>query len=252
MHGPGFDHTFFRPWLDPLASDRQLVFFDLRGCGRSSRSELTIEPIVETFVKDIDALRSHLKCDRIVLYGHSFSGFTALSYALKYAKHLAGLILNCTAPNFAYPAVMMSNLTARGSQEQIQQMVEVFQAQVTSDDAFRRGWELVMPLYFFRYDPMIGSRLIADTEFSVVVLNQFAAQLPSMDLVGKLREISIPTLVLSGRHDWICPPSEGGERLHAGLPNSKLVIFESSGHFPFVEEQDAYLRTIADWLETLA
>ena len=252
MHGPGFDHTYFRPWIEPLATERQIVLVDLRGCGRSARSDGAVGPVVDTFVNDIEALRSHLGSDRLVLHGHSFSGFTALSYALKHGNHLAGLILDCTAPSFDYPSVMMNNLMARGSPEQIQQMVEVFKAEVATDEAFRRGWELVMPIYFHKYDPMMGARLTADMQFSVAALNEFAAQLPSMNLVARLPEISIPTLVLAGRHDWICPPAEGAERLHAGLPNSKLVIFEESGHFPFVEEQDAYLRTVEDWLQTVS
>lgn len=252
MHGPGFDHTFLRPWLDPLAGERQVIFFDMRGCGRSSRSESTVVPIIDTLVDDIDALRSHLGSDQIVLHGHSFSGLTALSYALKHANHLMGLILDCTAPHFNYPDVMMSNLTARGSHEQIQAMVEVFKAQVASDEAFQRGWNLVMPIYFHRYDPMIGARVSAHMQFSVAVLNQFGAQLPSMNFITQLPDISVPTLVLAGRDDWICPPAESAERLHAGLPNSNLVVFEESGHFPFIEEQDTYLRTVEDWLQTLS
>lgn len=35
------------------------------------------------------------------------------------------------------------------------------------------------------------------------------------------------------------------------LPNSQLVVFENSGHFPFIEEHDAYLATVRDWLAGL-
>ena len=35
--GPGFDHTYLRPWLDPVSEVTQLVYVDQRGCGRSQR-----------------------------------------------------------------------------------------------------------------------------------------------------------------------------------------------------------------------
>ncbi len=56
---------------------------------------------------------------------------------------------------------------------------------------------------------------------------------------------------MAGRHDWITPPAQGAERLHAGLPNAKLVIFEESGHFPFIEEHDKFVHAVRDWLNSL-
>jgi len=66
-----------------------------------------------------------------------------------------------------------------------------------------------------------------------------------------LHEITVPTLVMAGRHDWITPPAQGAERLHAGLPNSKLIIFEDSGHFPFIEEPDKFVTTVREWINSL-
>ena len=37
MHGgPGLDHSYFRPWLDPLGAFAELIYDDHRGNGRSS------------------------------------------------------------------------------------------------------------------------------------------------------------------------------------------------------------------------
>jgi proline iminopeptidase len=35
--GPGFNHTYLRPWLDPVSESAQLIYVDQRGCGRSQR-----------------------------------------------------------------------------------------------------------------------------------------------------------------------------------------------------------------------
>ena len=59
------------------------------------------------------------------------------------------------------------------------------------------------------------------------------------DVVSRLGEIDVPTLILSGRHDFFCPPSQA-ERLRRGIRGSEVVIFEQSGHYPFVEEAEAF------------
>ena len=251
MHGPGFDHTFFRPCLDPLAEERQLIYFDNRGSGRSSRFDDFGKLTIDTLVEDIDALRIHLGFDQIILYGHSFGGSVALRYARRLGSHLSGLILDGTAPAFDYQPVMMVNASARGTAEQVQQLMSAFIGQVTEDDALRQLWKHVLPIYFHRYDPTVGDKMMDEIQFSAAAFNHFAGLFLSMNMLDNLCDIRTPTLVVAGRHDWVCPPAQGGERLHAGLPDSQLVIFEHSGHFPFIEEQDKYLGTVKKWIRTL-
>ena len=50
-------------------------------------------------------------------------------------------------------------------------------------------------------------------------------------------------LILTGRHDFFCPPSQA-ERLRRGIRRSEVVIFEQSGHYPFVEEAEAFRRAV--------
>ena len=49
-----------------------------------------------------DALRAHLGHDKIILFGHSYGGFLAQEYAIRYPDRLAGLILANTVPAFDY------------------------------------------------------------------------------------------------------------------------------------------------------
>jgi pimeloyl-ACP methyl ester carboxylesterase len=51
------------------------------------------------------------------------------------------------------------------------------------------------------------------------------------------------TLVLHGRHDRITPLPLG-EELARGISGARLVVFEHSGHFAFVEEQEAHLDAV--------
>jgi len=250
-HGPGFDHTFFRPWLDPLSQRRQVIFWDSRGCGLSSRSTELAGTTLDTLAEDVDALRSHLGLGRIVLHGHSFGGFIVLAYALKHPQNLAGLILDCAVPAFDYQPLMTSNLVARGTVEQVQQVTKAFEGQIASDNGLREVWELVLPLYFHRDHAKPETQLFEQMKFSVAVMNHFLTLIPTLNMIDQLHKVLTPTLVLGGRDDWICPPTAGAERLHAGLKNSQLKVFEYSGHFPFIEEQENYLQTVAKWLDSL-
>jgi len=253
MHGGlGLDHTWLRPWLDPLGDHVQLIYYDHRGNGRSSRPESFEGLDHDTWTADADALRAYLGHDTIILFGHSYGGFLAQEYALRYGDRLGGLILCSTAPVVDYMDVIVATAQARATPEQLQTVNRAFAEPMADDDDFRQTWLDILPLYFREYDPRIGAMLDEGTQYSAAAWNHVNAHcLPTFNTLSRLREISTPTLVIAGRHDWITPPAQGAERIHAALPNSELVIFESSGHFPFVEEHEAFVTTVADWIASL-
>jgi pimeloyl-ACP methyl ester carboxylesterase len=37
--------------------------------------------------------------------------------------------------------------------------------------------------------------------------------------------------------------------MHARMPQSRLVVFENSGHFPWIEEPELFIQTVKEWLE---
>ena len=67
------------------------------------------------------------------------------------------------------------------------------------------------------------------------------------NVVSRLGDIDVPSLILTGRHDFFCPPSQAA-RLHRGIRASELVLFERSGHYPFVEETDGFRAVVRRWL----
>jgi proline iminopeptidase len=253
MHGGlGLDHTYFLPWFDPLSAHVELIYYDHRANGRSERPK-SLEGITHTtWIADADALRAKLGHERIILFGHSYGGGLALEYALKYGDHLAGLVLCCTAPAFDYLDVILENAQARGTAEQLKAVETVMSGTATEDAEWRRMWMTYLPLYFKRYDPVIGAAMDRRTVYSAAAQNHAnAACLPSFNTLEHLNKITTPTLVISGREDWITPPAQAGERIHARLPNSESVIFEESGHFPFIEETGPFMQLMADWIAGL-
>jgi pimeloyl-ACP methyl ester carboxylesterase len=55
-------------------------------------------------------------------------------------------------------------------------------------------------------------------------------------------------LVLTGRHDRM-RSVEAAQVITEGVPQADLVVFESSGRITFVEENEAYIRAVRDFLE---
>ncbi len=70
--------------------------------------------------------------------------------------------------------------------------------------------------------------------------------LKDWDRTDRLGEIDAPTLITVGRHDEITPPC--AETIHRGIRGSELRVFEESAHVAHLEETEAYLRTVADFL----
>jgi pimeloyl-ACP methyl ester carboxylesterase len=65
--------------------------------------------------------------------------------------------------------------------------------------------------------------------------------------VAKYKNISVPTLILWGRHDRIIP-LKVGELLNQALPNSVLEIFEECGHVPQEEQPQQTIARISKFL----
>jgi proline iminopeptidase len=253
MHGgPGLDHTYFLPWFDALCPRMELIYYDHRSNGRSERPQSMAGISHDTWIADADALRAHLGHNRIILFGHSYGGVLALEYALKYADRLAGLVLCCTAPVFDYLDVILENAKARGTSEQLSALEAVLSGTLQEDAEWQKMWMTYLPLYFKAYDPAVGAAMDEKMAYSVAAQNHANTHcLPSFNRLDQLGKIETPTLVISGREDWITPPAQAGERIHARLPNSESVVFEQSGHFPFIEEEGPFMQLISDWVAGL-
>jgi pimeloyl-ACP methyl ester carboxylesterase len=68
-----------------------------------------------------------------------------------------------------------------------------------------------------------------------------------LDYCPRLGSIRIPTLILCGRHDPQHPPTSSEEPA-AGIRDSRAAWFERSGHFPFIEESDAFWPVVGNFL----
>ena len=222
MHGGlGIDHTYLHPALDPLGDKLHLVYYDHRGNGRSGRPPKHTMTLAQ-FAADAEKLAQHLGFDRVAVIGHSYGGYIALEFALRYPNRLSHLILFDTAPVpvFNYFDEILENARQMGATDE---MILSLQSDYATDEEMRQGMETIQPLYFKNFVPEIAKSLFENTILNVDG-GATEGELKAYNMVPRLNEIQIPTLILVGRYDFICPPSQA-QILHNGIANSKLVIF---------------------------
>jgi proline iminopeptidase len=247
--GLGLDHKYLRPWLDPLATAARIVFFDMRGHGRSGGRDTLAESDHLTLCADAEILRSQVTTEPVILFGHSYGGFLALDYALRYPENVAGLVLCSTSASAAHAATAVGLAASRGMPDALAALHRSLAEPCRSDVEFAKSWSAVLPLYFHCRDDALAASMFADTIYSAEGYNRaFFDWLGRFDVRERLQEIDVPTLILSGADDWIMPPELAGNELEERLPNAEHVVFERSGHFPFVEEPRRFTSVVSEWL----
>ncbi|MEM7035103.1 MAG: alpha/beta fold hydrolase [Chloroflexota bacterium] len=201
MHGGlGLDHAYFRPALDRLGDSASLVYFDHRGNGRSQEEANWDSITFDDLTKDADELRQALGFDKVVLYGHSYGGFIAQEYAARYQDNLAGLILSNTSPNVTdYEPVM----PAWATDEAMGALGQIFSAPMETDEQWGETWSRALPLYWKDMDEDLAADIHARTQYRAAAWNRGAQLLGEFQMKGRLQDITVPTLLLSGR---LLPP----------------------------------------------
>jgi proline iminopeptidase len=243
--GPGCDHTYFRPWLHPLAEQVQLVFIDHRGNGRSSRTDLASYTI-EQMADDVEALRTYLGLGPVLVLGQSFGGMVAQVFATRYPESVSKLVLANTTPSMQFWDDAQDAAAVMATPEQLAAIPALFNGEIQSQQAFDDWWAVCMPLYFRHPDRFataieeVEGRMTGAYE---VANHMMANEIPKYDVRPLLPELTVPTLVLAGRYDWVTPLPQS-QLIDELVPNSTLVVFDESGHMPHIEENEGFLAAV--------
>jgi proline iminopeptidase len=241
--GPGGDHSGFKPVLAPLAERMQLVYFDHRGQGRSARGDAAKYTLDEN-VEDMEALRRHLGTGPIVSIGTSYGGMVAMAHAARYPDAISHLVLVVTAAHGGFIKRAREIVETRGTPEQRRICERLWTGTFKDVSELREYYAVMAPLYSRRYDAAAGALGTQRTLYDVEPLNRaFGDVLRTFDLRPELPRITAPTLVLAGRHDWICPP-EFSEEIAGLIPGAELRVFEESSHSIRSDEPQAFIDSV--------
>jgi proline iminopeptidase len=247
-HGGGGIGSLAEPkaTFGPLADELRVVVFDARGCGRSEGKP----PFSHAqWAADVDGLREWIGAEQIIVAGGSYGGFIAMEYAIAYPDRTQAMILRDTSAD-------KSNLDRAYENARTQTRIEInwdnfnryWQGRITDDEDLKARWAEIIPLYDFEYDAVASAARVEAGIYRHEAHNFcFTDNMPNYDLRPQLPSVRCPTLVTVGRTDWVTPPSSA-ETIASLIPDSRLVIFEKSGHSPQFEEYDRFQQVMRDFL----
>jgi proline iminopeptidase len=238
----------------------RLVFIDTRGSGLSGRPADRAKMSSDDMADDLEALREYLGLATLRVLGHSNSGAIGLSYAERYPERVDKLVLiDSQMLGFNAGSVTQAFLETRAEDPRYKPAVQAAighfsgQTKPLANDADLSAFVAnILPLYLHSPEKNLA---FAQEQLLVgpIALYAFEAQNAADKAAGGdqsalLDRVRAPVLIMIGRHDWICPVPVS-ERLHAGLPRSRLVMFEESGHMPWLEEPEKFAAELVRFLE---
>jgi proline iminopeptidase len=247
--GPDFDSSYLLPDFDQFGDLFQLVYYDQRGRGASAAGVRPEDVSLDSEMRDLDdVLRRHAP-GKAVLIGHSWGTVLALEYALRHPANISKLILLNPAPASAADYGLLGEFYRKKIGGDMAR-----QREIARGDAYRAGDPAaVTARYRIHFKPAfvkpeVYESLIA--RMDVAFRQQGAAgilkarevedrlyletwQKPGYDLHPQLRTVRIPTLIVTGREDFI--PVEIAEHAAAAMPSAELRVIDGCGHFSFME-----------------
>lgn len=248
--GPGTDSTGLRRSLAPLAEGLglRMVFYDHRGHGRSEW--VPVEQCTQDqLVADVEGVRLALGLGRVHVLGVSWGGFLGLMYAARYPGSVRTLAVVGASASHGFMPRAEANARRQATPEQWTAYRSLWDGSLPDDESFRRAFETIRPLYFHDQTlAAVANAARADTRYRLAV-RRFVIEheYPTYDCRPELSRIACPTLVMVGRHDWICPVDQS-EEIHRLVPRAALAVFEASGHSPQLEEREAFVARLRDFL----
>jgi proline iminopeptidase len=250
--GPGLDHITVKSALGPLAEDCQVLYFDLRGHGRSDRSSAEFWNL-PTWADDLRRLCDALGLRKPVILGSSFGGNVALTYAALFPDHPGGVILANTTGGRRDQQRVLAAFGRLGGEEAAAVIRRTLSEDTEEGQAeFDR---VCYPLYsstlgWAEESRRMMARTIKNTE---VGSHYHAHEVSRFDPWSLLDAVRCPILVLAGDDDPVCPlpvVAELVSRLPADttrfvrLPGARHTIFRDRPDlaFPAVRNFVAQVR----------
>jgi len=247
--GPGFDHSYLLcgdVW-DRLAKGRKVVFYDQRGNGKSSELKDGQPCGLAEQIDDLDALRAHLKFDKIDLLGHSWGGYLVMAYGARHPERIAHLmIVDSGAPKIQDTLFLFKNIYPETTEREDGL---AFAVELGDEKAISADLHEYMSMIF--YSPQMRDAFLARSSSFVYrqkVNKAVWGDLQRFDLNPELPKFKFPTLVVTGRYDFNVAPSVA-YAIHKAIPGSDFAVFEKSGHLPFCEEPDGFIQRVEGFLK---
>ena len=235
-----------RRFFDP--SFYRIILFDQRGCGRSLPQGGVDHNTTSHLVADIERLRQHLDIQQWLVFGGSWGSTLALAYAAAHPKPIKGMILRgiflsrdselewfLHTVNHVFPEAWANLVDPIPEDEQHDLMKAYYRRVFSGDVEAARTWNAFESAIMTLLPPPASSKVtddattLARARVQLHYLREacFLRDTPLLEQVERFRHI--PTRIIQGRYDMVCPPVTA-DALHRAWPEADYVIVPDAGH----------------------
>src|SRR3989344_673692 len=253
--GPGFPHYPLLP-LKALSSDRQVIFYDQLGCGKSDRPKNKTLWKKERFLKELQILVNDLKLKDHYILGQSWGSMLAAEYALTSPKGLKKIVLSGPFLSTAKWIQDANKLKSKLPKRILRVLEKNEKAGTTNSKEYQKAEKEYNHRHLCRINPLPKLMVKSRKEGNLDIYNTMwgpsefhcTGNLKTADLTKKLHEIKIPVLLTCGKFDEATP--ETTKFYKTLLPNAQMHVFNKSSHTPHLEETDLYMSTVRKFLNS--
>jgi len=249
--GPGRAAGYLED-LGGLSRTRTLVLLDARATGRSEVPPDPASLRYDRLADDLEALRVHLGLSVVDLLGHSAGALVAQAYA---AQHRVGRLVLVTPSDTLQGGTRADVGALRAARSGESWYADAAEAVEAMADAPPAQQQVLMrasrPFLYGRWDERTQAHaLMADRQSSRRAELGFAAGADEVDvpaLLARLGQVQSPVLVVGGERDAVTGVVSV-RAVAASFPNASAVVLPGAGHFPWVDEPDAFCEAVAGFL----
>ncbi|MCM3618298.1 alpha/beta hydrolase [Sutcliffiella horikoshii] len=220
---------------------------NLKDAGNSVRAEKDEELSMKESVKDLEAIRKALGFERWAFGGHSTGGMLGLLYATLSPGSLTKLMVGGATASNEYMKHEGSMYSATSPlNKRVKEILQTLNSPESTVEERREAGKEWTDISL--YNPGKREEYFVTPSSGKVVpkrLDYFSYHdLQHFDILQDLENVMVPVVVYGGRYDAQCP-LVFSEEIHSRLPQSTLVVFEESNHYPFVEEKEKFAEMIS-------
>lgn len=230
-------------FAETFTKTNKVYLINLRETGNSEKATESYQLSFLETVLDIESIREGLGYKKWGYAGHSTGGMLGIVYGIYFSESLTfNVIVGAAAREYM---TFSKDCIYNPKHAQFTRMQELTEALKSSNLSSEKREELKVErikLSLFepeKYDELFCLNM--NKGISKIRMDFFSRELQVYDVTKKLTFISTPTIVICGRYDVQCPLIYSLE-IADGIPESKLVIFEKSNHYPFLEEAEKFIE----------
>lgn len=229
IHGAGATNSYWGIQLSELSKKLRVIAIDLPGHGKSERLKEKVS--IERYAEHVAGFIKQIKLDHAVILGHSMGGLIVQQLALKHPELIEKLIIVDSSAHFPTVPPKYAERFRDTSRNQLEVLSREILSSIFSKKTLAKG-NLASMLKYLQPDSVYDPNIL---------VNDFEAG-RGVDLRDRLKEITIPTLIIAGADSLI--PISMAQFLHENIKGSVLEIIPDAGHMPMLEKPEEFNEAI--------